>query len=192
MIYLCLLRRLVVGIAVGGACVFAGQAWAQVQPQAQGNTPTTPFERQADAVDQVVLGILSYVRWPVEPAEISLCVVGPTEYSGGMFRGLVQATGRLVVAQRKAINDPGLGSQCNAVYLGVVSDVERLQILRALSGHSVLSISERDPECSVGSMFCLKVGTPRVTFEVNLDSIARSGMRVHPSVLRLGQRQTKP
>jgi hypothetical protein len=180
------LRRFLVWIAVAGSCAFAGEALAQV------SAPASSFARQAEAVDQVVLGILSYVRWPVEPTEVALCVVGPTEYSDGMLRGMVQATGRLVVAQRKAISDPGLGEQCHAVYLGAVSDAERQQIFRGLNGHAVLSISERDPECSVGSMFCLKVGAPRVTFEVNLDSIARSGMRVHPSVLRLGQRQAKP
>lgn len=163
--------------------------WPGSRPLAQ---PAVPFDRQADAVDQVVLGILSFVRWPVEPTEVTLCVVGPTEYADGMLRGMVQATGRKVVAQRRSVSDPALGEQCHAVYLGVVSDAERERIFQALDGHAVLSISERDSACSIGSMFCLKVGGPRVPFEVNLDSVARSGMRVHPSVLRLGQRQPKP
>ncbi|MCO2146029.1 YfiR family protein, partial [Pseudomonas aeruginosa] len=41
-------------------------------------------------------------------------------------------------------------------------------------------------------MFCLNVGGPRITFEANLDSIARSGVRVHPSVLKLARRQATP
>ncbi|MCW5505571.1 YfiR family protein, partial [Pseudomonas aeruginosa] len=78
------------------------------------------------------------------------------------------------------------------IYLGVVDERERQQVFRSLAGHPVLSISERGTECSVGSMFCLNVGGPRITFEANLDSIARSGVRVHPSVLKLARRQATP
>lgn len=74
----------------------------------------------------------------------------------------------------------------------VVDERERQQVFHSLAGHPVLSISERGTECSVGSMFCLNVGGPRITFEANLDSIARSGVRVHPSVLKLARRQATP
>lgn len=74
----------------------------------------------------------------------------------------------------------------------MVDERERQQVFHSLAGHPVLSISERGTECSVGSMFCLNVGGPRITFEANLDSIARSGVRVHPSVLKLARRQATP
>ena len=38
-------------------------------------------DQRAQAVTQVVLGILSYARWPVEPAQLRLCIIGPTEYT---------------------------------------------------------------------------------------------------------------
>jgi hypothetical protein len=55
-----------------------------------------------------------------------------------------------------------------------------------------LSISEADSSCSVGSMFCLRIKPGKVSFDVNLDSVARSGVRVHPSVLKLATRQATP
>ena len=137
----------------------------------------TSVEQRSNAVSQVLLGIFSYVRWPKEPAVLQLCVVGPTEYADGLLRGMVQANGRRVHAERRAVDNPDLGTLCNVIYLGVVDERERQQVFHSLAGHPVLSISERGTECSVGSMFCLNVGGPRITFEANLDSIARSGVR---------------
>jgi len=145
--------------------------------------------QQVEAVDQVVLGILSYVRWPHEPATLNLCVVGPTEYADNLLRGMVQASGRRVTAQRRALDDTRLGAECNVIYLGALNEPERQQVSRTLAGHAVLSIAERDPQCSVGSVFCLEIRSARVSFSVNLDSAARSGVRVHPSVLKLAKRQ---
>ena len=105
----------------------------------------------------------------------------PTACSAAWCRPMA----RRVHAERRAVDNPDLGTLCNVIYLGVVDERERQQVFRSLAGHPVLSISERGTECSVGSMFCLNVGGPRITFEANLDSIARSGVRVHPSVLKL-------
>jgi hypothetical protein len=35
----------------------------------------------------------------------------------------------------------------------------------------------------------LRVSDEQVSFEVNLDSVARSGVRIHPSVLQLSRRR---
>ena len=65
--------------------LFTGSAIAQAQ--------TGPAEQRAKAVTQVVLGILSYARWPVEPAQLRLCIIGPTEYTDDLVKGTTQATG---------------------------------------------------------------------------------------------------
>lgn len=165
---------------------------ANARAQDVAPVPVPLIEQQTAAVKDVVLGLLSYVRWPTEPAGIQVCVVGPTAYADGLMRGMVQATGRKVLSQRRSYDDTQLGEQCNAVYLGLLTDAERRALFQALEGHAVLSISERDLGCSVGSVFCLNVGSPRVSFEVNLESMARSGLRVHPSVLQLARRSARP
>lgn len=144
-------------------------------------------QKQAAAVDQVVAGILSYVRWPQEPSVRHLCVVGPTEHADRLIQATHQTDGRPLNVQRRAVEDPELHLKCNALYIGVINDKSLQRLLSRLAGHPILTISEGDPVCSVGSAFCLHVGKPRVTFEVNLDAVARSGVRVHPSVLKLGK-----
>ena len=156
---------------------------------AQPETPISLADQRAKAVTQVVLGILSYARWPVEPAELHLCVVGPTEYTDDLLKGATQSTGRSVQVRRLLANNPAIVSDCNALYLGKLTDEERSTLFQRLNGQPVLSISERDDRCIVGTLFCLRVGDEQVSFEVNLDSVARSGVRIHPSVLQLSRRR---
>ncbi|TVT84531.1 YfiR family protein [Pseudomonas sp. H3(2019)] len=146
-------------------------------------------DQRAMSVTQVVLGILSYARWPVEPAQLRLCVIGPTEYTDDLVKGTTQATGRPVVVRRLLANYPAIASECDAIYIGKLTDEERSTLFASLTGHPVLSISEGGDQCTVGSLFCLRVSDHQVSFEVNLDSVARSGVRIHPSVLQLSRRK---
>jgi hypothetical protein len=164
-------------------CVLAPHGFADV-PATEGMAA-----QRAQAVTQVVLGILSYARWPVEPAQLRLCIVGPTQYTDDLIKGTIQATGRPVVVQRLLVNHPDIVNACDAVYIGKLTADERSQLFASLIGHPVLSISEGGDQCTVGSLFCLRVSDEQVSFEVNLDSVARSGVRIHPSVLQLSRRR---
>ena len=164
-------------------CLLASVVFAQSQ------TPVGVADQRAKAVTQVVLGILSYARWPVEPSLLRLCLVGPTEYTDDLVKGTTQATGRPVAVQRLLADNPSIVGDCDAVYIGKLTGEERSRLFAALIGHPVLSISENDEQCTVGSLFCLRVSDEQVSFEVNLDSVARSGVRIHPSVLQLSRRK---
>lgn len=154
--------------------------------------PTATPDRQADAVVQVVMGILSYSRWPVAPAPVRLCVVGNTAYANALLEGNTQLPGLTVRAGRVGVNSPALSNECEAVYIGATTANERQRIFERIAGRPVVNIVENDPECVVGSMFCLDIQATRVGFQVNLDSVARSGIRVHPSVLQLARRKPSP
>lgn len=156
---------------------------------AQPETVVSMADQRAKAVTQVVLGILSYARWPVEPAQLRLCVVGPTEYTDDLVKGSTQATGRPVTVRRLLADNPAIASECDAVYIGKLTADERSRLFASLIGQPVLSISESSDQCTVGSLFCLRVSDDQVSFEVNLDSVARSGVRIHPSVLQLSRRK---
>jgi hypothetical protein len=171
-------------LLAGVLCFLTNLAFAQ--PQA----PVSMADQRASAVTQVVLGILSYARWPVEPAQLRLCIVGPTEYTDDLVKGTTQATGRPVAVRRLLAANPSIATECNAVYIGKLTNDERSRLFASLAGLAVLSISEADDPCTVGSLFCLRVSDDQVSFEVNLDSVARSGVRIHPSVLQLSRRKS--
>ncbi|MBK5510152.1 MULTISPECIES: YfiR family protein [unclassified Pseudomonas] len=170
-------------LLVGLLCLLTGVASAQPE------TAVSMADQRAKAVTQVVLGILSYARWPVEPAQLRLCVVGPTEYTDDLVKGSTQATGRPVTVTRLLADNPAIASECDAVYIGKLTADERSRLFTSLNGRPVLSISEGSDQCTVGSLFCLRVSDDQVSFEVNLDSVARSGVRIHPSVLQLSRRK---
>ena len=156
---------------------------------AQAAAPRSMAEQRAQAVTQVVLGILSYARWPVEPQQLRLCVVGPTEYTDDLVKGTTQATGRPVQVRRLLADNPAILTDCDSVYIGKLNADQRTRLFSDLTGRPVLSISEGGDQCTVGSLFCLRVSDQQVSFEVNLDSGARSGVRIHPSVLQLSRRR---
>lgn len=170
-------------LLAGLLCLLSGVICAQPQ------VPVGMADQRARSVTQVVLGILSYARWPVEPAQLRLCLVGPTEYTDDLVKGTTQATGRPITVQRLLADNPSIVSECDAVYIGKLTGEERSRLFASLTGRPVLSISESDDPCTVGSLFCLRVGDEQVSFEVNLDSVARSGVRIHPSVLQLSRRK---
>ncbi|PKH18174.1 hypothetical protein BI292_18115 [Pseudomonas sp. 43NM1] len=164
-------------------CLLTGITFAQPE------TAVSMADQRAKAVTQVVLGILSYARWPVEPAQLRLCVVGPTQYTDDLVKGSTQASGRPVTVQRLLADNPAIASDCDAVYIGKLTADERGRLFASLIGQPILSISEGSDPCTVGSLFCLRVSDDQVSFEVNLDSVARSGVRIHPSVLQLSRRK---
>ncbi|MNY15209.1 hypothetical protein D3C86_1484110 [compost metagenome] len=94
-----------------------------------------------------------------------------------------------MTVQRLLADNPSIAGECNAVYIGKLTSDERSRLFASLTGRPVLSISESDDQCTVGSLFCLRVTDEQVSFEVNLDSVARSGVRIHPSVLQLSRRK---
>ncbi|AFQ49808.1 hypothetical protein GEM_3415 [Burkholderia cepacia GG4] len=140
---------------------------------------------------QVVLGIISFTRWPTTPVHLHLCVTGRPDYAAGLTDTL-QAGSTVLDVQRVRFDDLALGIACDVVYLGTLANGERTRVRAALAGHPVLTIAEHDPSCTAGSMFCLTVESERVTFEINLDAVARSGVRVHPNVLNLARPPVTP
>ncbi|KUZ10949.1 YfiR family protein [Burkholderia diffusa] len=154
--------------------------------------PTSPaFSSHDSAVRQVVLGIVSFTRWPTTPVRLHLCVTGRPDYAGDLT-DTMQAGSTVLDVQRVRVDDPALGLACDVVYLGALGNDERKRVRTALAGHPVLTIAEHDPSCTAGSMFCLTVEGEHVTFDINLDAVARSGVRVHPNVLNLARRTLTP
>lgn len=154
--------------------------------------PAGPGGATSDtAVRQVVLGIISFTRWPTTPVRLHLCVTGRPDHARGLTDTL-QAGSTLLDVQRVRFDDPALGIACDIVYLGNLGAEERARVGAAVAGHPVLTISENDPSCTAGGMFCLNVDGERVSFDINLDAVARSGVRVHPNVLNLARRPGAP
>ncbi|CAI1813054.1 MAG TPA: DUF4154 domain-containing protein [Serratia grimesii] len=151
-----------------------------------------PYKNRTHAVTTVVVGIISYARWPSEPNPIRLCVTAPTQYAKGLFDPILLSAPRPIKVERIPFDSPLLSTGCNVIYLGNISASQKQNFMQRISGRSILSISENDSECSAGSAFCLQIEGDTASFKVNLDALARSGVRVHPNVLQLARKQAPP
>ncbi|MGE5167544.1 MAG: YfiR family protein [Deltaproteobacteria bacterium] len=152
--------------------------------------PLETAEQRNAAIASTVTGIISYARWPADPQPIRICVVAKPLYAQGLLTGQADA-GRKIVTQEMGIDDPSMPSSCNVLYLGALDEKQRLALIASLAGHAILTISENGPACNAGSMFCLHFERNRVGLQMNLDSIARSGVHVDPHVLLLSAPKSK-
>jgi hypothetical protein len=160
--------------------------------QSRGAAADTAPPQRAEAVARVVFSLLGYARWPSEPDVLRLCVDRSARYATKLSEGAILASGRPVQTRRIALLQAGSTKDCDSVYLGAMTDARHKKVAMELSGRPVLVITEEDFECEVGSMFCLIVVDGHVAFRVNLDSVARSGIHIHPGVLQLGRRRGPP
>ncbi|MGO4330230.1 YfiR family protein [Cupriavidus sp. 2TAF22] len=144
---------------------------------------------RSEAVMRTVYSLLGYARWPVEREVLRLCVDSSARYAGKLSDGGTLASGRPIQSRRIDVMAAGSMTGCDSVYLAAMTDASRKKVAADLGGRPVLVITEEDFECEVGSMFCLSVADNRVSFRVNLDSVARSGIHIHPGVLQLGRRR---
>ncbi|HCK0216884.1 TPA: YfiR family protein, partial [Citrobacter freundii] len=80
-----------------------------------------------------------------------------------------------------------LVSQCDGFYFGKESPTYQVELKNKYPTKALLLIAEQNPECVIGSAFCLIIKDEDVRFSVNMDSLSRSGVRVSPDVLMLAR-----
>jgi hypothetical protein len=142
-------------------------------------------ESYAPATARIVGGIIEYTRWPAQAGPLTLCAAGPTR-RGGRLDAVRLADGR-AVQRREVAPVPSAIGGCQVLYIGDVQPLVLRQLVAAARGNGVLTIAEADPACRSQAMFCMVYEPRAVSFRMNLDAIARSGLRVDPRVLRLAE-----
>jgi YfiR/HmsC-like len=170
-------KRLMIAGLLLAATILPARAEPGPTMAAQSSIPAMPGG-PAFAIARIVRGILSYTRWPAQPATIRFCVAGTPRFGAnpaGAGTGL--AAMRVGAAAR--------AEDCDALYLGAVPGPVRSALLARMRGRQVVTIDEADPGCRSGAMFCLRIGAAEIGMDLNLDAVSRSGVRIDPRVLRL-------
>ncbi|WP_300755877.1 YfiR family protein [Janthinobacterium sp.] len=168
------------------ACATVGTGTASAQGAAPAPPASAEARRPAD-IAQILFGIISYVRWPLARPEVRVCMVGNVRQENAITDTPASSMGQRV--RLKIQTAVGAASECDVVYLGSLPDTEREQLLAQIIGKPILSVSEPGTSCITGTMFCLRLADTQIGFDVNLDAIARSGLRVHPNALQIARRK---
>ncbi len=140
----------------------------------------------ARAVNRMVGGIVSYARWPGESANAAhvMCLVGTPRLSDDMAPDVPGAGS--VVVRRTSVASVTSRTDCDIVFLGRMPVADRQQLIEWVRRRAVLTITDDDPACLYGAMFCVKSSAGKLSFSVNLDAIGRGPLRIDPRVLRIG------
>lgn len=140
------------------------------------------------AVNRMVGGFISYARWPHGSAATTrtLCLVGTPQLTGSIAPSLPGGGGTVVVRRMSAAAVTG-GDDCDILFFGRMPVADRQRLIGWVRGRPVLTISDDDPACLYGAMFCLTRKAGGLSFAVNLDAIGRGPLRIDPRVLKIGQ-----
>jgi hypothetical protein len=140
----------------------------------------------ARAANRMIGGIVSYARWPSGSAGTVrvMCLVGTPRLTDHIAPDVPGAGSVLV--RRMTVAAATSRSDCDIVFLGRMPVADRRQIIEWVRGRPVLTITDDDPACMYGAMFCLNNKGAKLSFSVNLDAIGRGPLRIDPRVLRIG------
>jgi hypothetical protein len=94
----------------------------------------------------------------------------------------------IVIARRITARSIEQLLDCQAVYFGVAPPVVYRPLLVRLVDKPILTVGQGSDFCSYGGTFCIETSAEGVRIKANLESIASSGLRVNPQLLRLTQR----
>ena len=173
-------NRLRAALLALAAVPVLGTADASLVPVAGG--ANDPY---AVPVGRIVQSITEYTTWPSRQNPVTLCVVGPAAHAERLD-GLRLADGRLI--ERRIVAAAAfMPAACDTLYIGRLAMPEMRALTAKARGRGVLTIAEGDPDCRSQAMFCLLYTPTAVTFRMNIDAIARSGLKVDPRVLRISQ-----
>ena len=139
------------------------------------------------SVTTIVAGIVSYTRWPAQPTPIKFCTLGRGRGVDELleFSDLGSAQRSVPVRAAANANDAAMG--CDVIYFGTFAAGAMQDVMQRAVGRPVLMIGEGPEFCSDGGMFCLDIAKVAARLTVNLDAVARSGLQVNPSVLRIAR-----
>lgn len=145
----------------------------------------TAAEPPREPLALFVSGLLAYTTWTTPLPTVRLCLWGHGHAIDALARGAPLGTTRQpvnVVRDAAVVDAPW---RCDAVFVAAGAPPAAYDLPRTLVGRPVLVIGEGKAFCTVGGMFCVDADAPGLRFYANLDAVARSGLRVHPQVLRI-------
>lgn len=161
--------------------------WAGAAPIAARAADEHRLVQSQLGLHQVLHGIISYTTWPAGQERLLLCVTRGALDGPDIARQMPALRGGRQLAVSLVDADEALPADCDAAYLDGWSAQALRATLRSVASRPVLTMGRGADFCSDGGMFCLERDNGSVRFEVNLDAVARSGLRVHPQVLRLAR-----
>jgi hypothetical protein len=168
--------------SVAGALVLAswiGAAAAEIVP---------PSEQALKAA--YLFNFAKYVEWPASaPAEPQwvIGILGDAHFGEVLERTLAGKTARERGFVTRQLAEPQQAAQAHMLYIAT-SEAPRLpEILKALEGSSVLTVSDIDGFAEKGGMIGFRREGNKVKFDISPQQATRAGLRISSQLLALAR-----
>lgn len=143
-----------------------------------------------------VFNFIKLVSWPEArlPASggtVQVCVIKGDEMEGALRQALQgKHAGQHPI--EVAVMDPEANlASCHVLYLGARSAARNAALMARVSGKGVLLVDEGARFTWPDGMIRLFQEQNRMRFELNLESLERSGLKVDPRLIRLARIATR-
>jgi hypothetical protein len=155
-----------------------------------------PTEYQVEAT--YLYNFSQFVQWPSRAIATSdsfdICVLGQDPFGPALNTILANETigGKPVAAKR--ILTPDDAANCRVLFISSSENLRVKEILTALGGASVLTVSDLPRFTERGGMLQFLLMDDRVRFEVNLSATQRAGLSLSSELLKvaINVRRTMP
>lgn len=135
----------------------------------------------------IVLSFIRYTDWNTVRVQdpITVGVAGRPEFArvlSGALEGKTAGAHRLAVMETA----DGVCANCQIVYIASQKSVEVRQLLAAVNNTHALTMGETDHFLDWGGAINLLAIDGRMSFDVNLDTVGRTGNAISSKLLRFG------
>ncbi len=152
------------------------------------------FSHAEDNADSLVNGILSYVRWNRNYTQLNFCLIdGQAKFiSENIFNppsNLIRPANINIKHYQSSelLSNETIANRCQILYFVNTTD-ETQQRLINLAMHHILTISEKNEQCAIGSAVCLYRSNQQYRFKINMDSLKQSEVHMDSKVLLLSKK----
>ncbi|HET9404824.1 MAG TPA: YfiR family protein [Burkholderiales bacterium] len=167
------------------ACVFGLQAW---HANAADDAATLEHRIKAAYLYQFA----GYVEWPPDSfaqpdTPVTIAVLGAESLAAELNQVVTGRTvgGRTVVVKRVKAGEPLAG--VHILFIGRAERARLVPLAQASQSRAILTVTESDGALAQGSMINFVLVDRRVRFEVALDPVEKSGLKLSSRLLAVAQ-----
>jgi hypothetical protein len=169
------------------ALVIAAWALSAVAAVAAASDAVPPTEQEVKAA--YLYNFAKYVEWPSAAAEPQwvVGVLGDGDFGEVLDKMLAGKTARERPFVARRLQEPEQAAQTHILYIAA-SEAPRLpQILKAVEGAKVLTVSDIEGFAEKGGMIGFRIDGKKVKFDISPQQAARAGLRISSQLLALAR-----
>ena len=139
-----------------------------------------------------LFNFLRFVEWPPDHVtDAHICVVGHKKEYGEAFRSLRNQSlnnQAIIIREMNDVDNPRVLQNCQIIFVTSTASHRQKMLFNTLKDADALTVGESSDFANHGGMINFIDKDSKISFEVNLDAVNRSGLRITSKILRIADR----